>query len=76
MSAMEALQELLRSWKGQRVCLAYSGGVDSVFLLDQLKKCGVSVLAVTLDTFLHPKAMRKTPQNGRLCWAPNTGFFR
>ncbi len=56
MNAMEALQELLRSWKGQRVCLAYSGGVDSVFLLDQLKKCGVSVLAVTFDTFLHPKS--------------------
>jgi len=52
----QQLLDYLSQWKGQRVCLAYSGGVDSVFLLHMLQKAGASVVAVTFDTFLHPKA--------------------
>ena len=53
---MEAvLLKYLEQWRGKRVCLAYSGGVDSVFLLKMLQKAGASVLAVTFDTCLHPK---------------------
>lgn len=63
MEKREQLLKELQAFAQQNVCLAYSGGVDSALLLylllEQTKKTGKQVYAVTFDTKLHPKADAK-----------------
>lgn len=48
------LNRYLNRWKGQTVCVAFSGGVDSAYLVKACIDCGLHVEAVTFETFLHP----------------------
>ncbi len=51
---MEQLQQYLLSLQVDRLCLAYSGGVDSTLILKACVDLGIAVHAVTFETFLHP----------------------
>ena len=54
------LREFFRNYCCQDVCVAFSGGVDSGLVLamacEAAKEAGTKVLAVTMDTVLHPAA--------------------
>lgn len=60
MDKKERLQEQLKNYCRQDVCVAFSGGVDSSLLLvmacEAAKAAGTTVYALTMDTVLHPRA--------------------
>ncbi len=53
---IEILNNIIKDYKGKKICLAYSGGVDSCLLLAILKKHDIDVCAITFNTTLHPKS--------------------
>lgn len=48
------LPDFLHSLQAERVCIAFSGGVDSAYLVKACVEAGIAVDAVTFETWLHP----------------------
>lgn len=48
------LQQYLKDLQVQEVCVAFSGGVDSAYMVKACVDLGLTVHAVTFETFLHP----------------------